>query len=347
MSVLVFFTIELIIRIVVSPNKKKFFKNFFNIVDLAAIIPKWVQIILRYNKPPSWDEEQFLYAEGYLSLGEVFRVLRVLKLGKKFTGLKVLILTIKASLTELGLLVFLILLCSVIFAVCIFFFELWEKDTFPDMAVGTYWAFITMTTVGYGDNVPTSSQGQFVAVLCAICGVLCTGLPIPIIANNFNLYYTYARIRRAIREKEIKRNRMANLRNLVKKEAVRRAGLTTAISQITNITTRASKKKVEPHHPSNINEDDSAVPNGLAVSPHISDNLSQSIPMTKKDNLFSLVAALKRKQETSAEPLHKTALNNDKQTSPKEISKGSITQRDIAVGVREEDGLEDCDVLQA
>ena len=55
-----------------------------------------------------------------------------------------------------------------------------------------------MTTVGYGDVFPESALGCAIGMLCAICGVILVALTIPVISNNFALFYLHARTRDSI-----------------------------------------------------------------------------------------------------------------------------------------------------
>ena len=43
-----------------------------------------------------------------------------------------------------------------------------------------YFAFITATTVGYGDIVPVNSVGKFISVVLALLGILTTGIIVAI-----------------------------------------------------------------------------------------------------------------------------------------------------------------------
>jgi voltage-gated potassium channel Kch len=46
-----------------------------------------------------------------------------------------------------------------------------DRDNFASIGAGLWWAVQTVTTVGYGDDVPTSFAGQLVAVLVMLLGV--------------------------------------------------------------------------------------------------------------------------------------------------------------------------------
>ena len=52
---------------------------------------------------------------------------------------------------------------------------------------GLYFAWVTATTVGYGDISPTSRLSQFVAILDAIVGIVLTGIIVSIALNAAKL----------------------------------------------------------------------------------------------------------------------------------------------------------------
>ncbi|HEV2922856.1 MAG TPA: potassium channel family protein [Solirubrobacteraceae bacterium] len=46
-----------------------------------------------------------------------------------------------------------------------------DKKTFPNIGDGFWWAVQTITTVGYGDIVPRSTAGRFVASVVMLVGI--------------------------------------------------------------------------------------------------------------------------------------------------------------------------------
>lgn len=46
-----------------------------------------------------------------------------------------------------------------------------DRDTFPSIGTGLWWAAQTVTTVGYGDDVPMNFAGRLVAVLVMLFGI--------------------------------------------------------------------------------------------------------------------------------------------------------------------------------
>ena len=46
-----------------------------------------------------------------------------------------------------------------------------DRHTYPSIGSGLWWAIQTTTTVGYGDNVPVSVAGRFIAALVMLFGI--------------------------------------------------------------------------------------------------------------------------------------------------------------------------------
>eukprot|EP01121_Diplochlamys_sp_Union-15-3_P008839 TRINITY_DN2371_c0_g1_i5.p1 TRINITY_DN2371_c0_g1~~TRINITY_DN2371_c0_g1_i5.p1 ORF type:complete len:173 (+),score=21.88 TRINITY_DN2371_c0_g1_i5:56-574(+) len=55
-----------------------------------------------------------------------------------------------------------------------------------------WWCFVTITTVGYGDNIPRSLPGRVIACFSMFCAVVSIAFPITIIGTKFlEVYHQY------------------------------------------------------------------------------------------------------------------------------------------------------------
>ncbi|XP_075241034.1 potassium voltage-gated channel protein Shaw-like isoform X2 [Convolutriloba macropyga] len=180
----IWFSLEFVLRFISCPNKLSFLKKWLNIVDFLSILPYFFDFLSTSNQ-----------ATGLLRVVRVCRVFRVFKLTRHSVGLKILWHTLHASLKELFILGIFMFLGVVIFASLIYYAEkLFEGDVetdFSDIPRGFWWAIVTMTTLGYGDMVPSTFAGQLIGSLCALSGLLTIALPVPVIVSNFSLYYSH------------------------------------------------------------------------------------------------------------------------------------------------------------
>ncbi len=134
----------------------------------------------------------------------ITRIFRLFKLTRHYGGLKILIHTFTASMRELMLLIFFLVLFIVIFASLIYYAERLQKNPdndFTSIPLGLWWSIVTMTTVGYGDMVPKTYIGMMVGGLCALTGVLTIALPVPVIVANFAMYYSHTQARSKLPKK--------------------------------------------------------------------------------------------------------------------------------------------------
>uniref|UniRef100_A0A0N5BAU1 BTB domain-containing protein n=1 Tax=Strongyloides papillosus TaxID=174720 RepID=A0A0N5BAU1_STREA len=183
---IVWFSIELFLRFISCPSKRVFMKSFLNIVDFIAIAPFFINLIWSEGNKNNSSTTSF----AVLRVLRLVRVFRIFKLSRHSVGLQILGKTFRASVQEFCLLIFFMVIALVLFSSAIFYVEQGEADTrFTSIPASFWFVVATMTTVGYGDLVPTGTYGKLVGSLCALLGVLTLALPVPIIVANFKHFY--------------------------------------------------------------------------------------------------------------------------------------------------------------
>jgi len=188
---IVWFTSELVIRFAACPDHIAFFRNIMNVIDLLAIVPYFIALGTFLAEEGGQSNSQAM-SFTVLRVIRLVRVFRIFKLSRHSKGLQILGQTIHASMRELGLLIFFLFICVILFSSAVYFAEAGggERDShFDSIPHAFWWAVVTMTTVGYGDMYPTSEWGKLVGSMCAIAGVLTIALPVPVIVSNFNYFY--------------------------------------------------------------------------------------------------------------------------------------------------------------
>ncbi|XP_057180669.1 potassium voltage-gated channel subfamily C member 2 isoform X3 [Triplophysa rosa] len=203
------FTFEFLVRVTFSPDKLEFVKSVLNIIDFVAILPFYLEVGLSGLSSKAAKD-----VLGFLRVVRFVRILRIFKLTRHFMGLRVLGHTLRASTNEFLLLIIFLALGVLIFATMIYYAErigaspndptASHHTMFKNIPIGFWWAVVTMTTLGYGDMYPQTWSGMVVGALCALAGVLTIAMPVPVIVNNFGMYYSLAMAKQKLPKKRKK-----------------------------------------------------------------------------------------------------------------------------------------------
>ncbi|XP_006005474.1 potassium voltage-gated channel subfamily D member 1 [Latimeria chalumnae] len=195
------FTFEYLMRLFAAPNRCKFMRSVMSIIDVVAIMPYYIGLVMPENEDVS----------GAFVTLRVFRVFRIFKFSRHSQGLRILGYTLKSCASELGFLLFSLTMAIIIFATVMFYAEKGTKpSTFTSIPASFWYTIVTMTTLGYGDMVPTTIAGKIFGSICSLSGVLVIALPVPVIVSNFSRIYHQNQ--RADKRKAQQKVRLARIR---------------------------------------------------------------------------------------------------------------------------------------
>ncbi|XP_051746030.1 potassium voltage-gated channel subfamily D member 2 isoform X2 [Ctenopharyngodon idella] len=174
------FTVEYLLRLVAAPSRYKFVKSVMSIIDVVAIMPYYIGLVMTDNEDVS----------GAFVTLRVFRVFRIFKFSRHSAGLRILGYTLKSCASELGFLLFSLTMAIIIFATVMFYAEKGSSASkFTSIPAAFWYTIVTMTTLGYGDMVPKTIMGKIFGSICSLSGVLVIALPVPVIVSNFSRIY--------------------------------------------------------------------------------------------------------------------------------------------------------------
>ncbi|XP_074052604.1 potassium voltage-gated channel subfamily V member 2 [Macrotis lagotis] len=199
-----FFTLEYLLRLASTPDLRRFARSALNLVDLVAILPLYLQLLLesfadeRQAGGKGSPREQDLETVGcvgkvgqVLRIMRLLRILRILKLARHSTGLRAFGFTLRQCYQQVGCLLLFIAMGIFAFSAAVYSVEHDVAGTnFTSIPHAWWWAAVSISTVGYGDMYPETHLGRLFAFLCIAFGIILNGMPISILYNKFSDYYS-------------------------------------------------------------------------------------------------------------------------------------------------------------
>lgn len=164
-----FFTLEYLLRLWCSPNRKRYALSTFGIVDLLAILPTYIALFMP-------DAASLLL----IRLVRILRIFRVLRLLQFLREANVLARSMANSKRKIMVFFSIVLIITTIFGCFMYVIE-GPENGFDTIPTSIYWAIVTITTVGYGDVVPHTWLGQTVASIGMLIGYAIIAVPTGII----------------------------------------------------------------------------------------------------------------------------------------------------------------------
>jgi voltage-gated potassium channel len=160
------------------------------LLDLLAILPALLS--------PLWASGVDLRAVRAL---RILRILRIAKLGRYSIAMQAIARALREKSSELASVVFLLLVVLTVASSMMYYVEHdANPGAFPSIPAAMWWGIATLTTVGYGDVVPTTGLGKLLGAGIAILGIGLFALPAAILSSSFT-----EQLRRAARPQRDRR----------------------------------------------------------------------------------------------------------------------------------------------
>ncbi|KDO24718.1 hypothetical protein SPRG_10252 [Saprolegnia parasitica CBS 223.65] len=204
------FTIDVLVRFLCVPHLGEFARDVFNWIDVASVVPFYLEAFLA-NRP--------MASLSSLRALRLLRVARIFKLSRYTSSIQMFLHAIRESSQALFILLFLVSITMLFFSSALYYANAVDEagcipaihsvlcsplrepappapcchpTPFYSIAAALWWCIATMTTVGYGDDVPATPPAQAIASVALLAGILILSLPTSVIGSNFQRLFRAA-----------------------------------------------------------------------------------------------------------------------------------------------------------
>jgi voltage-gated potassium channel len=177
------FSIEYVLRVWIAPehipyfhlraaeSRRAYIFSPQGIIDFLAVAPLWIALV-------GLDDLRILI---------ILRILRVFKFARYSSGMRSLLEVLSSERRALSGCLVILVCATLVSATAMHIVEgSVQPDKFGTIPDAMWWAIVTLSTIGYGDVVPSTALGRGVASVTIVAGLIMVALPVGIVATAFS-----------------------------------------------------------------------------------------------------------------------------------------------------------------
>lgn len=171
----VLFTVEYLVRLVCVRHPLRYATSFFGLIDLLAVLPTYAAYF--------FPELAFLIGVRTFRLLRIFRVFKLTLFVHEYV---MLARALRASARKIFVFLSVVLMVVLVMGTIMYVVE-GPANGFDNIPVAVYWAITTLATVGFGDIVPHTAVGRFIASIMMLLGWGVLAVPTGIVTMEMTL----------------------------------------------------------------------------------------------------------------------------------------------------------------
>lgn len=164
------FSVEYLLRIYISPSRRAYVFSFWGIIDLLSVLPTYISL--------AFAGYHYLIVVRIFRLLRIFRILRMVRFNR---GAALIVDALRASFYKVMVFLMTVFLMTILLGTLMYVIE-GGNEGFTSIPQSVYWAIVTITTVGYGDVVPSTIIGKMLSSFIMLLGYAIIAVPTGIVS---------------------------------------------------------------------------------------------------------------------------------------------------------------------